>query len=50
MLALREALLAAEGVTKAGLDEAMRYLKNTARHVLTPVLFAAWGRKPPAEA
>ena len=50
MLALREALVAAEGVTEAELDEAVRYLEDPARHVLTPVLFAAWGRKPAAEA
>ena len=50
ILALREALVAAEGVTEAELDEAVRYLEDPARHVLTPVLFAAWGRKPAAEA
>ena len=46
LIALREALIAAGALTRAESEEAERYLDNRASHVLTPVLFAAWGRKP----
>ena len=46
MLAQREALLGSGALTEPELDETHRYLNDPASHVLTPVLFAAWGRKP----
>ena len=27
-------------------DETLRYIDDPSKHLLTPVLFAAWGRKP----
>jgi len=46
MLAQREALLRSEALTEAELDECLSYLDDPASYVLTPVLFAAWGRRP----
>lgn len=46
MIAYRDALVGVEGLTEAEFDETIRYLDDPAAHVLTPVLFAAWGRKP----
>lgn len=46
MLAQRDALLRSEGMTESDLEETHRYLDDPASLVLTPVLFAAWGRRP----
>jgi len=46
MLAQRERFLEAGVLTEADLEESLRYLDDPASHVLTPVLYAAWGRKP----
>lgn len=46
MLVQREALLGSRALTEPDLEETLRYLDDPAVHVLTPVLFAAWGRKP----
>ena len=46
MLAHRDALVGSGALTESELDETLRYLEDPDEHVLTPVLFAAWGRKP----
>jgi hypothetical protein len=46
ILAHRDALLGAGGLTESELDETFRYLEDPGELVLTPVLYAAWGRKP----
>lgn len=46
MLAQRGALLGSGALTELEFDETLRYLSNPANHVLTPLMFAAWGRKP----
>jgi SAM-dependent methyltransferase len=46
MLAQREALLGSGALTEREVEQTHRYLNDPASHVLTPVLFAAWGRKP----
>jgi len=46
--AQRDALVASAGVTGAEIDETLRYLADPTSHVLTPVLYAAWGRRPTA--
>ena len=43
----REALIGG-GLSEADYEASQRYLADPARRVLTPVLFAAWGRKPGA--
>jgi len=45
MLAHRDALVATGALTESELDETLRYLESPDQHVLTPVLYAAWGRK-----
>jgi hypothetical protein len=46
MLAHRDALVDSGALTESELEETLRYLEDPSKHVLTPVLFAAWGRKP----
>jgi SAM-dependent methyltransferase len=46
ILAHRDALVASGALTESELEETVRYLEDPSRHVLTPVLYAAWGRKP----
>lgn len=46
MLAQSEGLLRSGALTARELDETLRYLDDPANHVLTPVMYAAWGRKP----
>ena len=46
ILAHRETLVGSGALTESELDETIRYLEDPGEHVLTPVLFAAWGRKP----
>jgi SAM-dependent methyltransferase len=46
ILAHRETLIGSGALTEAELDETVRYLEDPSKHVLTPVLYAAWGRKP----
>jgi SAM-dependent methyltransferase len=46
MLAHRETLVGSGAVTESELEETVRYLEDPSKHVLTPVLFAAWGCKP----
>jgi SAM-dependent methyltransferase len=46
ILAHRDALLASGGLTEPELEETLLYVDDPSKHVLTPVLFAAWGRKP----
>jgi SAM-dependent methyltransferase len=46
LLAHRDALVATGALTESEFDETLRYLQDPGEHVLTPVLFAAWGRKP----
>ena len=48
MLAHRDAILGTGALTESEFDESLRVLDDPAAHVLTPVLFAAWGRKPAA--
>jgi SAM-dependent methyltransferase len=48
LLAHRDAILGTGALTEAELEETLRVLEDAAAHVLTPVLFAAWGRKPAA--
>jgi SAM-dependent methyltransferase len=45
MNALRGALIASGALTEAAIEDGDRYLADPARHVLTPVCYAAWGRK-----
>ena len=46
MLAHRDAILGTGELTESEFDETLRFLEDPAERVLTPVLFAAWGRKP----
>lgn len=46
MLAHRDAILGTGALTEPEFDETLRFLEDPAERVLTPVLFAAWGRKP----
>ena len=46
MLAHRDAILGTGALSEAGLEETLRLLEDPEERVLTPVLFAAWGRKP----
>jgi hypothetical protein len=46
MLAHRDAILASGGLTEPEFDETLRFLDDPDALVLTPVLYAAWGRKP----
>jgi SAM-dependent methyltransferase len=48
MLAHRDALLGSGALRDAELEETLRFLEDPGSLVLTPVLFAAWGRKPSA--
>jgi SAM-dependent methyltransferase len=48
ILAHRDAILATGALTESELDETLRFLEDPVELVLTPVLFAAWGRKPAA--
>jgi len=50
MLAHRDAILATGALTEPEYDETLRFLQDPDEHVLTPVLYAAWGRKPAPEA
>jgi SAM-dependent methyltransferase len=46
ILAHRDALVASGALTEQELEEMIRYLDDPSKLVLTPVLYAAWGRKP----
>jgi SAM-dependent methyltransferase len=46
LLAHRDAILGTGGLTESELDETLRFLEDPGSRVLTPVLYAAWGRKP----
>ena len=46
MLAHRDAILATGALTESEFDETLRFLEDPGSHVPTPVLYAAWGRKP----
>ena len=46
LLAHRDAIVATGELTEAELDETLRFLDDPGERVLTPVLYAAWGRKP----
>ncbi len=46
LLAHRDALVGPGALTESEFDEILRYLQDPDEHVLTPVLFAAWGCKP----
>jgi SAM-dependent methyltransferase len=46
LLAHRESIVGTGGLTESEFDETLRYLQDPDARVLTPVLFAAWGRKP----
>jgi SAM-dependent methyltransferase len=48
MLAYRDAILGTGVLTESEFDESLRVLDDPGAHVLTPVLYAAWGRKPAA--
>ena len=43
--ARRERLVASQALSEREVDEAMRALSDPARYILTPAMFAAWGRK-----
>jgi len=45
LLAQRSALVGSGALTEAELEEALRYLDDPERHVLTPVLYSAWGSR-----
>jgi hypothetical protein len=45
LLAQRSALVGSGALTEAELEEALRYLDDPERRVLTPVLYSAWGRR-----
>jgi SAM-dependent methyltransferase len=49
MLAHRDAILGTGALTESEFDETLRVLQDPGEHVLTPVLYAAWGRKSTAE-
>jgi len=46
MLAHREAILGTAALTESEFDETLHFLEDPGSRVLTPVLYAAWGRKP----
>jgi SAM-dependent methyltransferase len=46
LLAVRDKLVGSGALTDEEVDGAVRYLEDPTRHVRTPVLYAAWGRKP----
>jgi hypothetical protein len=46
LLAHREAIVGTGALTESELDETLRRLEDPSELVLTPVLCAAWGRKP----
>jgi SAM-dependent methyltransferase len=46
MLAHRDALVGSGALMESEVDETLRYIDDPSKHLLTPVLFAAWGRKP----
>ena len=46
LLAYRDAIVGSGALTESEFDEALRSLEDPGEHILTPVLFAAWGRKP----
>jgi hypothetical protein len=46
MLAHREVILGTGALTEPEFDGAIRCLEDPGSLVLTPVLYAAWGRKP----
>jgi hypothetical protein len=45
-VAQRDALVGSGAVTDDEFDETQRYLGDPDCHILTPVLYAAWGRGP----
>jgi hypothetical protein len=46
LLAYRDAIVGSGALRESEFDETLRYLQDPGEHILTPVLFAAWGRKP----
>jgi SAM-dependent methyltransferase len=44
--AQRDRLIASQALSEPEVDEAIRALSDPARYILTPAMFAAWGRKP----
>ena len=46
MLAHRDALVGSGALTESEFDETLRRFEDPDELILTPVLFAAWGRKP----
>ena len=48
LLAHRDALVETGGLTELELDETLRRLEDPGELIVTPVLLAAWGRKPAA--
>jgi SAM-dependent methyltransferase len=46
ILAHRDALVESGALTESELEETLRYLDDATKQVFTPVLFAAWGRRP----
>ena len=44
--AQRDRLIASQALSETEVDEAMRELSDPARHIMTPAMFAAWGRRP----
>jgi SAM-dependent methyltransferase len=46
LLAYRDALIESGALTASEFDETIRYLEDPEKLILTPVMFAAWGRKP----
>jgi SAM-dependent methyltransferase len=46
ILAHRDALVSSGRLTEPELEEGVRYLADPAKHVVTPVLFSACGRRP----
>jgi hypothetical protein len=46
MLAHGDAILTTGALTETEFDEALRFLDDPGARVLTPVLYAAWGRRP----
>jgi len=46
MLAHRDGILGTGALTEPEFDDTLRFLEDPGEQILTPVLFAAWGRKP----
>jgi SAM-dependent methyltransferase len=44
--AQRDRLIASQALSEPEVDQAMRELSDPARYIMTPAMFAAWGRKP----